>query len=197
MNNSLVISTLAKKPLAASRAAQEALIFLGANALIVLSAQVSITLPFSPVPITGQTFGVLLSAMALGRTRAIAVVSAYLIQGAMGLPVFAGGAAGFHHFAGPTGGYLVGFLLAAAVVGALADRGWDRGFVTCALAMLAGQALIFACGLTWLSQFVQASQLLTAGLWPFIPGAIVKTLAAFALLPLTAKWLEKSEKSAD
>jgi len=98
------------------------------------------------IPITGQTFGVLLVAMALGRVRGSAVVLAYLAEGAAGLPVFAGGAAGIGVLAGPTGGYLIGFLLAAYLTGWLADHGWDRGYFKSAAAMLAGNVVLFGCG---------------------------------------------------
>lgn len=167
--------------------AQELGILLAFNALLIISAQIAIPLPFSPVPITGQTFGVLLTAMALGRVRGAAVVGLYLVEGAAGLPVFATGLGGVAILTGPTGGYLLGFLLAAFVVGSLADRGWDRVYWKSLSALTLGTVLIFACGLLWLSNFVPADALLATGLAPFVPGAVYKIVAAFWIAPKVAK----------
>ena len=164
-------------------------LLLGFNLVLVACSYLAINLPFSPVPITGQTFGVLLVAMALGRVRGTAVVLAYLAEGAAGLPVFAGGKAGLAALMGPTGGYLLGFLAAAWVVGFLADRGWDRGYVRSVVAMTIGTAVIFACGLTQLSLFVPGETLLAMGLYPFVAGAIVKIALASVLLPSIWKFL--------
>lgn len=158
-------------------------ILLSFNLLLVASGWLSINVPFSPVPITAQTFGVLLIAMVLGRTRATVIVAAYLAEGAAGLPVFAGGAAGAQVLVGPTAGYLFGFLLAAYVVGYLADRGWDRSYLLSIISMTLGTALIFLCGLTWLSRFVPFGVILATGLVPFLPGAVFKIFSAFAILP--------------
>ena len=158
-------------------------VLLGFNLLLVCLAQVAINLPFSPVPITGQTLGVTLIAMALGRTRGVAVVSAYILEGILGLPVFANGMAGAGVLLGPTGGYLIGFVVAAWVIGSLADRGWDRSFIGSFAAMTFGTVVIFACGLSWLSRFVEGNVLLSLGLFPFVPGALVKLAIASIALP--------------
>ena len=163
-------------------------LLLAFNALLVLTSYMAINLPFSPVPITGQTFGVLLIGMALGRVRGTAVVMAYLIEGAMGLPVFAGGTAGFVKFVGPTGGYLLGFPVAAFVVGYLADRGWDRSYLRSVAAMTAGTVVIFVCGLAWLSRLVPSGSVLEMGLYPFVPGAVVKIALASVILPSVWKF---------
>lgn len=102
----------------------------------------------------------------------------------MGLPVFSGGAAGFVHLLGPTGGYLVGFPVGAFMTGLLAERGWDRTPGRAFLAMLAGSVPIFAFGLLGLSRFVPASTLLAQGLWPFVPGDLLKSGVSAGLLPL-------------
>jgi len=156
------------------------------SALIALAAQVSLPLPFSPVPVTGQTFAVLLIAAALGSRLGPATVALYVAEGLVGLPVFAGGAAGPARLAGPTGGYLAGFVLAAFVVGLLAERGWDRRVGTCILAMLAGEVAIYALGLAWLSRFPLPVGLLEAGLLPFLAGDAYKLAAAALVLP--AAW---------
>lgn len=158
-------------------------ILLSFNLLLVACSYISINLPFSPVPITGQTFGILLIAMTLGSVRGTGIVAAYLLEGAVGLPVFAGGTAGLAKFIGPTGGYLLGFLVVAYIVGMLADRGWDRGYIKSLFAMTLGTAIIFAGGLSWLSTFLPPEMLFTQGLYPFIPGAVVKIALAFAVLP--------------
>lgn len=162
------------------------------NLFLIACAYISINLPFSPVPITGQTFGVLIVAMALGRVRGTAVVAAYLIEGAMGAPVFAGGTGTAAKLLGPTGGYLFGFLGAAWLVGYLADRGWDRGYVKSIAAMALGTAVIFICGLTGLAQFVPSGALLTMGLTPFIPGAIIKIALASVILPSVWKFVGRN-----
>jgi biotin transport system substrate-specific component len=158
-------------------------LLLAFNLLLVASAYLSFNVPFSPVPITGQTLGILLVAMALGRTRAVGVVTAYLLEGAVGMPVFAGGKAGMAVLAGPTGGYLLGFFVASFLVGWLADRNWDKSFARSLAAMSFGTAVIFVCGLTQLSLFVPAASLLEMGLYPFIPGALLKLAIAGVILP--------------
>jgi biotin transport system substrate-specific component len=156
-------------------------LIVGASVVTALAAQLAVPVPWSPVPITGQTFAVLLSGAVLGVRRAFAAQVLYLIEGAAGLPVFAGGGAGVVKFMGPTGGYLISFPFAAALTGALAERGWDRRFAGMLAAMLLGSAVIFALGLAQLSRFVPREQLLVAGLLPFLPGDLVKsTLAALA-----------------
>ncbi len=153
------------------------------SALIALGAQVAVPLPFSPVPVTGQTFAVLLVASALGRLG-IASVVLYIGEGALGLPVFAGGAFGAARLVGPTGGYLAGFVLAAFVLAWCVDRGFDRRFGTALLAMITAEVAIYACGVLWLARFPLAVSPLDAGLYPFIPGDLLKLVAAGLALPL-------------
>ena len=119
----------------------------GGSILIAVLAQIAIGYP---VPITGQTFGVLLAAALLGSRRGVLCVLTYLAEGLMGLPVFSQGRSGLGMILGPTGGYLVGFVLAAYVVGSLAERGWDRRVMTTMLAMVLGSVAMYACGLAWL-----------------------------------------------
>ena len=156
------------------------LLILGFSALTALSAQAAFYI--GPVPITGQTFAVLLAGALLGSKRGALSQLTYLGMGAMGAPVFAGWMGGPAHLVGPTGGYLVGFVAAAFVVGFLAERGWDRRIWSTALAMLIGNIVIYAFGLLWLTNFVPANSVLPAGLYPFIPGDLLKlSLAAVAL----------------
>lgn len=159
-------------------------LLLAASTLVALCAQVSITLPSSPVPITGQTLAVLLSGALLGSRRGAACLLAYLLEGALGLPVFAGGTAGLGKLLGPTGGYLIGFVAAAWVTGWLAERGWDRRPATAFVAMLTGNLTIYLFGLPWLAYFVGAEKVLTSGFFPFIAGDLLKLLLGTSLLPL-------------
>jgi len=171
--------------------AYEALLVLAGSALIALSAWVAVPLPFSPVPVTAQTFAVLFVGSALGARRGAASALAYLAEGACGLPVFAGGAAGPHVLAGPTGGYLAGFVFGAWLTGALAERGFDRRPFTTVVSMALGNVLILALGLLWLARFVGAPRAMALGLVPFLPGDVVKVALAAALLPLGWKLLAR------
>lgn len=163
--------------------AYELLLLVGATLVIALSAQVSIRLWFTPVPITGQTLAVLLVGTLLGSKRGAAALLTYLAEGLAGMPVFANGTSGWAILSGPTGGYLVGFVAAAFVTGWLAERGWDRRVWTTALAMLIGNIVIYACGLTWLAKFVGTAHVLEAGLTPFLTGDALKIVLAAGLLP--------------
>ncbi|NOX63854.1 MAG: biotin transporter BioY [Chloroflexi bacterium] len=174
-----------------SRRVQMAQVVMG-SLLVALAAQVTIPLPFSPVPITGQTFAVLLVAALLGGRGGAAALLLYLTEGALGLPVFAGGLGGPAVLLGPTAGYLYGFVVAAFVVGRLCERGWDRRLLTAAAAMLLGNAIIYGFGLPWLAAFVGAENALSLGLLPFIPGDILKLALAALSLPLGWKLLAKT-----
>ncbi|GEM_PF-96921 len=160
---------------------RDILLIMAFSWFVALCAQIRI--PLTPVPITGQTLGVLLTGALLGSRRGGLSLLAYTLQGGMGLPFFAGGAAGFAIIVGPTGGYIVGFIVAAFVIGLLAERGWDRNIITMAMAMVVGNIIIYVFGLAWLAKFVPAERLLVAGLIPFIPGDIVKLVLAAVALP--------------
>jgi biotin transport system substrate-specific component len=152
------------------------------SAVVGLAAQLEIRLPFTPVPLTGQPFAVLLVGALLGARRGALAMLAYLAEGALGMPVFAGGAAGTARLLGPTGGYLLGFAPAAFVTGFLAERGWDRHVLSTWAAMALGSTMLFLCGLPWLARFVGWEHVLEAGLYPFVLGDLIKQgLAAFAL----------------
>lgn len=161
-------------------------LIVGGSILIALLAQVAVGYP---VPITGQTFGVLIVAALLGSRRGVLCVLAYLAEGLVGLPVFSQGRAGPAMFFGPTGGFLLGFLPAAYVVGALAERGWDRRAATTVLAMILGSVAMYACGLAWLSCLDNllgrplGTGVLAVGLYPFLVGDLLKIVLAMILLP--------------
>ncbi|MCH8349794.1 MAG: biotin transporter BioY [Chloroflexi bacterium] len=155
---------------------------LGFTILMTLLAQVRVPLPFTPVPITGQTLGVLLTGAALGSRRGAATMALYLILGGVGAPVFAGWGSGLV-WTLASGGYIIGFIPAAFIVGWLAERGWDRRPWVLA-AMLLGNAAIYVPGLLQLAYFVPEGKVLEFGLWPFIPGDLVKLYLASLLLPV-------------
>ncbi|MCU0917572.1 MAG: biotin transporter BioY [Planctomycetes bacterium] len=164
----------------------DAALILGGSVAIAVGAQMAIGYP---VPVTGQTFAVLIVAALLGSRRGVLCVLAYLAEGLLGLPVFAQGKGGLACFMGPTGGYLVGFALAAFVVGALSERTWDRRVPTTVAAMVLGNLVIYACGLAWLlclSRFFDIplkGGLLAVGLYPFLIGDTLKIILAAILLP--------------
>ena len=155
-----------------SKALRAILLAVVGSALLTVSAKIQV--PFWPVPMTMQTFAVLVIGMAYGWRLGAATVLLYLVEGAAGLPVFAGGG-GAAYMAGTTGGYLVGFL---------AGRGWDRAAGTTLLAMLLGTAIIFLLGVAWLAGLIGLEKAIAGGLTPFLAGAGFKIILAAAVLPL-------------
>ncbi|MCS7011839.1 MAG: biotin transporter BioY [Anaerolineales bacterium] len=176
---------------------RDALLIVAGSLLVAAMAQVRIPLLFTPVPITGQTFAVLLVGAALGARRGAASLSFYLLQGLLGAPVFAGGKGGLIHLFGPTGGYLLGFIAAAWLVGRLAEQGQDRRVSTALVAFLLGEIVIYLFGLPWLAIFVGWEKAFLAGLIPFLPGDAIKLLAAALALPAAWRLLSSfhSQKS--
>ena len=171
-----------------NRTLRTALLIALGIAFLALLAQVRVEI--GPVPITGQTLGVLLLGAAYGAGLGAATLAAYLLVGGLGLPVFTGFGAGFATFAGATGGYLVGFVIAAGLVGWLAQRGWDRSAAGTAAAMILGNMVIYLCGVAWLSTI--APDVGTAIVWgvtPFLAGDAVKLAVAVVLLPLAWRLL--------
>jgi biotin transport system substrate-specific component len=185
---------------------RDLLLIAGGVLLLVIGARIAFELPavslgrfYVPenpyVPITLQTFSVLFTSAALGAWRGVSATGIYLLLGVVGLPVFSFGNAGAAMIAtvedgqlvlGTTGGYLVGFLAASALVGTLAQRGWDRRFSTSIAAMVAGTLVIYAVGLTWLALALDTGivEVLPFGLYPFVPGDVLKLLLAAGILPL-------------
>ena len=152
--------------------------------LLAALAQVEIVLPFTPVPITGQTFGVLLIGAAYGSRRGAATMIAYILAGGLGLPFFSGGGSGMRILTGATAGYLAGFVVAAYVIGALAERGLERSVRTSLIPFLAGTLIIYVFGVAWLSVVVGGfGKALTLGVLPFLPGDAIKLIAAALALP--------------
>ncbi len=170
----------------------DVVLVLGGSLFVALSAQIALPLPFSPVPVTGQTLAVLLVGALLGSRRGALSVLAYLAEGAMGLPVFAAGGAGILWLLGPTGGYLFGFIPAAFITGLLAERGWDRRIGSTLVMMLAGNLTLYALGVPYLASYVGLDRALALGFVPFIVGDLCKWLLAAALLPSGWRLLQRS-----
>ena len=201
-------AVIAKRPvlvdrLGATTVWASALYVVVATALIAGAAQIQI--PMWPVPITGQTFAILVVGASLGLVRALIASSLYLALAVAGLPVLAptpkgGHITGLAALTAPTTGYLFGFILASIALGWLAERQWDRKVVGAFVSFLVGSVVIYSVGLPWLSvalgQLGRPNDLaatLQAGLYPFIPGDILKAAAAGALLPLTWKLVNRSK----
>ena len=171
----------------AGAATDVVLICLGAG-LLAGSAQIAIRLPFTPVPLTGQTFAVLLLGASLGTLRGGASALLYVLLGVAGAPVYAHGSQGWAVITGASGGYLVSYPFASALTGWLSERRWDRRFSSAIGAMLTGNVLIYLFGLPWLAVVLHTGleKTLELGLYPFVPGDTFKLYLAAALLP--AAW---------
>jgi biotin transport system substrate-specific component len=163
----------------------DVLLVLGGAGFVALAAQLEIHLGFTPVPITGQTFAVLLVGASLGAVRGTASLALYLLVGMIGAPVYSGGEGGVEWVTGATGGYLIGFVVAAGLTGYLAEQRWDRRFSSSVAAMLTGNVLIYLFGLPWLAAKIDTGfeGTLEAGLYPFVFGDLFKLYLAGALLP--------------
>src|SRR6202035_5869192 len=168
----------------------------GAAGFVGLLAQISIHLSFTPVPITGQTLGVLWAGTALGWRRAAAAMALYAVAGVAGVPWFAAHTSGY---ASASFGYILGFFLAATLCGYLAERGADRSVLKSVPAMLAGEVVIYAVGMTWLALDLHlgASATIAAGLTPFLAGDAIKAAIAAGLLPAAWKIAGRRNESTE
>ncbi len=167
-------------PLDSTRSAGLVIVF---SLLTAACAQFAIHI--GPIPITGQTFAVLLTGALLGSRLGAAAIIAYLIEGAVGLPFFAGGTGGLMRFMGPTGGYLVAFPAAAFITGAFAEQGWDKKYPTALAAMAIGSTVVFLGGWAWYSIVTNTPPIMAFKLavLPFLPGDVIKVSVAAAVLP--------------
>lgn len=164
---------------------RSAVAIVGFAVLTAACAQWRMPLPWTPVPITGQTMAVLLAGASLGAWRGAASQALYVAVGALGMPIFQNAEGGWDVVAGTTGGYLVGFIVAAGIVGLLAERRQDRQFASSLSAMALGSAIIYICGAGWLAHHlgVSSSEAIELGIAPFLIGDVLKAAIAGALLP--------------
>jgi len=173
----------------ASRLARLAALTIGGALALALSAKIQV--PFYPVPMTLQTLVLLALSAAYGARLAGATLALYLAEGLAGLPVFAGATAGPAYMMGPTGGYLAGYLVAAVLIGWLADRGWDRSGPRLLAGMSLGHVVVFAFGFAWLAILIGAEKAWLGGVAPFFAATIVKTLLAWALVAAAWRGVDK------
>ena len=171
----------------------DTILVVGAAGLVGLLAQISIHLSFTPVPITGQTLGVLLAGSALGWRRAGLSMSLYLVAGLAGVPWFAGHASGY---AGATFGYLLGFITAGMLLGWLAAKGSDRNIVRAAISMVLAEVLLYAIALPWLAVdlHVSLAKAFSLGMWPFVAGDVIKAALAGVALPSAWRLVGRATK---
>ncbi|HEV2836712.1 MAG TPA: biotin transporter BioY [Pyrinomonadaceae bacterium] len=164
-----------------------------------IAAAAQFSIQIGPIPITGQTFAVLLTGALLGSRLGAAAVIAYLIEGAAGLPFFAGGASGIVRFLGPTGGYLVAFPAAAFVTGAFAEHGWDRNYPQAVAAMAIGSVIVFLGGWAWYAVLTNTSPVAAfqIAVLPYLPGDVIKIALAAAVLPTGWALLKRKASGKD
>ena len=195
----LVRPTLIDRVVTRTWVSDIALVTAGA-ALVAVLAQVAI--PLWPVPVTGQTLAVLLVGAGLGAARGAASLTLYALLGAVGLPIYSDASSGWSVLVGPTGGYIIGFIASAAIVGWAAERSWDRGWYKPIITFIGGSIVVFAFGLPWLAFSLgqlglpnDPQSVLIAGFYPFIIGGLIKAAIAAALLPALWAAAERSQRS--
>jgi len=173
-------------------ASRDSRMLLVAAAIALLSVSAKIQIPLWPVPITMQTYVVLVIALSYGFRLGLVAIGGYIALGAIGVPVFAGTpekGLGLAYLAGPTGGYIAGFVVATITCAWLAARGWAQGWARCLLAALFGHALIIGCGVAWLAATLGWERAIAVGFAPFLWGTVLKTVLVAVTLPAGAKWV--------
>ena len=176
-----ILVSLMTPSVATSALTKAALVVFGS---VLLAASAQFKIPIYPGPVTGQTLVVLLIGMTYGPRLGGMTMAAYLFEGAIGLPVFAGGAAGMAVLVGPTGGYLFGFFVAGVAIGYLAELGMGRTIASNIVAMIIGNCVIYLCGALWLANFIGFDQAISAGILPFLYGDALKLIVAAGLMPV-------------
>lgn len=190
-HKALTIPSVVTERVVRGRVATDLLLIAGASMLIAIAAQVNVMIPFTPVPLTLQPLAVLLIGVTLGATRGAAAAALYLLEGISGMPVFTNGGAGLIWLAGPTGGYLLSYPLAAGVAGYISERGWGSNILRATAGMLAALAIIFAGGWSWLAVQVGAQQAWMLGVAPFIVADMIKVAIGAAILPTAQKFITR------
>lgn len=187
MNRAMTIPSTLHERLVRGRVAYDVLLVLAGSALIAIAAQIAITVPFSPVPLTMQPLAVLMVGVALGARRGAAAAVLYLLEGASGLPVFAQAKGGALWLVGPTAGYLLSYPFAAFLAGWFSERGWGGSISRAVSGMLVALAVIYAGGWAWLTVLTDARTAFAAGVAPFIAADVVKIALGASLLPYAQK----------
>lgn len=190
MSDSMV-HTIAKPLIAKNSVLTDIFLAIIGSLFVGAMSQVSIPLPFSPIPITGQTFAVLLIALTYGNSLTFNTLLLYLAEGISGLPVFAGGTSGIGVILGPTGGYLIGFVFGGLLIATMVKAGFGKKPLHVFLISLAGNVVIYIFGILGLMRFMDFSQTLTLGVYPFIFGDIIKAILVGLAVPTAWKAIQK------
>ena len=192
MNQNILVNQIVNFKGKKEKLIKEVLLVSAGVVFLTLTAQVRIYLPFTPVPITGQTFGILLIGLVYGRKLGMSVVGTYIAAGTLGLPLFTGAGSGIVFFK-PSGGYIIGYFFAVMICGYLAEKGWTKSYIKTLFVILLAEIAIYFFGLVQLSFFVK-KDLFLLGLYPFIIGDIIKVLLLTLILPGAWKVLKISKK---
>ncbi|KXB66226.1 BioY family protein [Leptotrichia wadei] len=195
MKQNTLVSNIVKIESKEKEILKNVLLVLGGVAFLSLMAQIMIPLPYTPVPITLGTFGVTLMALLYGRKLGTATILSYVVAGSLGAPIFAGGKAG--SLFSPTGGYILGYIVATIILGYLADRGVTKSYVKTILSLLLSSAIILTLGALVLSLFMPGKNAFMIGVLPFLPGDALKSTTVTLLLPTLWKFIPKNDKTED
>ena len=195
MKQNTLISNIVKIEAKEKETFKNILLVLGGVAFLSIMSQVLIPLPYTPVPISLGTFGVTLMALLYGRKLGTATILSYVAAGSLGAPIFAGGKAG--SLFSPTGGYILGYIVATIILGYLADRGVTKSYVKTILSLILSSAIILTLGSLVLSLFVPGKNAFMIGVLPFLPGDALKSTTVTLLLPTLWKFIPKNDKTED
>lgn len=195
MKQNTLISNIVKIEAKEKETFKNILLVLGGVAFLSIMSQVLIPLPYTPVPISLGTFGVTLMALLYGRKLGTATILSYVAAGSLGAPIFAGAKAG--SLFSPTGGYILGYIIAVVILGYLADKGVTKSYVKTILSLLLSSAIILILGALVLSLFVPGKNAFMIGVLPFLPGDALKSTTVTLLLPTLWKFIPKNDKTED
>ena len=190
MNQNLLINNLITVENKNQEMLKNILLILSGTIFLALMSQLTIPLPFTPVPITGQTFAVMFIGLVYGKKLGSSTLLTYIAAGSAGLPVFAGFSGGLPFFT-PSGGYIIGFFFAALICGYFADKGWTKSPVKLISVLIIAHAVLYFFGLLQLNIFLPNKNIFAIGLYPFIAGDVIKMMILSALLPTVWKFTEK------
>ena len=195
MKQNTLISNIVKIEAKEKETFKNILLVLGGVAFLSIMSQVLIPLPYTPVPISLGTFGVTLMALLYGRKLGTATILSYVAAGSLGAPIFAGGKAG--SLFSPTGGYILGYIIAVVILGYLADKGVTKSYVKTILSLMLSSTIILTLGALQLSLFLPGKNAFMIGVLPFLPGDALKSTTVTLLLPTLWKFIPKNDKTED